>query len=76
MSPELELIQAELIEWLDAERLKDKPPQVVDFARLHSEMVEWVNFANPLSLQERMDALDSMLESEGKPRFNWTGKTT
>ena len=44
----------------------------VDFDRLHAEMVEWVNYANPLTIAQRMDAIDAMREAEGLPPFDWS----
>jgi len=44
----------------------------VDFDRLHAEMIEWGNYANPLTIEQRMAALDAMREAEGLPQFDWS----
>ena len=44
----------------------------VDFSRLHAEAVEWVNYASPLTIAQRTEALDAMREVEGLPPFDWS----
>ena len=51
--------------------MSDLQEYSVPFDRLHSELVEWVNMLNPMTMKERQDTIDFILKSEGKLPMTW-----
>jgi hypothetical protein len=56
--------------------MNDMQEYSVPFDRLHSELIEWVEMLNPMSLQERQETIDFLLKSEGKLPMTWPDSKT
>lgn len=67
---------AEIMAELDALRMQwDEEDAAraytVDFDRLHAEAVEWVEWINPMTIEQRVETVDGIRVGQGLPPIQW-----